>query len=58
MDIREEIRLSKEDKLPESSGLPHSSQQSVKGRRGLVSPKKGKSDSPKKRQRSSSPKKG
>ncbi|GKD03323.1 ulp1 protease family, C-terminal catalytic domain-containing protein, partial [Tanacetum coccineum] len=30
----------------------------VKGRRGLVSPKKGKSDSPKKRQRSSSPRKG
>ncbi|GJW11583.1 hypothetical protein Tco_1577410 [Tanacetum coccineum] len=58
MDIREEIRLSKEDKLPESSGLPHSGQQSVKGRRGLVSPKKGKSDSPKKRQRSSSPRKG
>ncbi|GJZ28753.1 histidine kinase-like ATPase, ATP-binding domain-containing protein [Tanacetum coccineum] len=27
MDIREEIRLSKEDKLPESSGLPHSGQQ-------------------------------
>ncbi|GJY13047.1 hypothetical protein Tco_0382356 [Tanacetum coccineum] len=41
MDIREEIRLSKEDKLPESSGLPHSGQQSVKGRRGLVSPRKG-----------------
>ncbi|GKA75892.1 hypothetical protein Tco_0782270 [Tanacetum coccineum] len=58
MDIREEIRLSKEDKLPESSGLPHSGQQSVKGRRGLVSPKKGKSDSPKKRQRSSFPRKG
>ncbi|GKB98544.1 hypothetical protein Tco_0984681 [Tanacetum coccineum] len=50
MDIQEEIRLSKEDKLPESSGLPYSGQQSVKGRRGLVSPKKGKSDSPKKRQ--------
>ncbi|GJR65433.1 hypothetical protein Tco_0011498 [Tanacetum coccineum] len=58
MDIREEIRLSKEDKLLESSGLPHSGQQSVKGRRGLVSPKKVKSDSPKKRQRSSSPRKG
>ncbi|GKB68061.1 hypothetical protein Tco_0929473, partial [Tanacetum coccineum] len=27
MDIREEIRLSKEDKLSESSGLPHSGQQ-------------------------------
>ncbi|GKC20879.1 hypothetical protein Tco_1023029 [Tanacetum coccineum] len=40
MDIREEIRLSKEDKLPESSGLPYSGQQSVKGRRGLVSPRK------------------
>ncbi|GJR75930.1 hypothetical protein Tco_0088295 [Tanacetum coccineum] len=58
MDIREEIRLSKEDKLPESSGLPYSGQQSVKGRRGLISPKKGKSDSPKKRQRSFSPRKG
>ncbi|GKF39156.1 hypothetical protein Tco_0119217, partial [Tanacetum coccineum] len=31
---------------------------SVKGRRGLVSPKKGKSDSPKKRQSSSFPRKG
>ncbi|GKE31273.1 hypothetical protein Tco_1450595 [Tanacetum coccineum] len=58
MDIREEIRLSKEDKLPKSSGLPYSGQQSVKGRRGLVSPKKGKSDSPKKHQSSSFPRKG